>query len=103
MSNNPLSTMVIDYWYKILPVIGTITLIASLTVDMKVADNPTVMFVSIGVIFIGIGEWINHPLRTGIIPGAQITTYNRINTFWGNIWDLIGAVIIVAAILLYNL
>ena len=86
MNENPLSTLKIDYWYKILPVIGTIGLIISLTLDVKIADNLTISLISIGVIFIGIGEWINHPLQTALAYGGKITTYNRLNTIAGNVW-----------------
>lgn len=92
---NPLNSLKIDHWYKIFPVIGTITLVLSLTVEVKVFDNITVAMISIGIIFVGIGEWINHPLQTGIIPGYKITSYNRQNTFWGNAWDIFGLGIII--------
>ena len=76
-------------------VIGTITLILGLTVDIKGVTNTLVQIVSIGVIFIGIGEWINHPLQTGVGPGYKITSYNRVNTLAGNIWDVVGIALIV--------
>lgn len=102
MTQNPLSTLKIDYWYKILPVIGTITLILGLTVDIKGISNILVQLISVGVIFIGIGEWINHPLQTKVGMGFKITSYNRINTFAGNVWGLIGAGIIVYALIYHR-
>lgn len=98
---NPLENLKIDYWYKMLPVIGGLTLVLSLTTKMQVADNSTVALVSIGVIFIGIGEWINHPLQTAVGTGYQITSYNRMNRFWGNLWDGMGAVLILCALYFY--
>lgn len=95
MSETPLSSLKIDYWYKMLPVIGTITLIVGLTVEVKGVSNTLVQLVSIGVIFIGIGEWINHPLQTDIGPGYKITSYNRVNTVSGNAWDFLGVALIV--------
>jgi len=102
MSQNPLSTLKIDYWYKILPVIGTVTLILGLTIDIKGITNTLVQLVSVGVTFIGIGEWINHPLQTKLGMGFKITSYKRINTFAGNIWDLIGVGIIIYALMYHR-
>ena len=97
MGENPLSTLKIDYWYKMLPVVGTLTLIIGLTVEIKGVTNTLVQLVSIGVIFLGIGEWINHPLQTQIGAGFKITSRNRLNTFAGNAWDVVAVVMIVYA------
>lgn len=94
MSNNPLSSLKIDYWYKLLPVIGTITMIIGLTLDVKGVTNIFVLLVSLGVILIGIGEWINHPLQTKVGPTYKIVSYNRLNTWAGNCWDLVGLSVI---------
>lgn len=102
MSQNPLSALKIDYWYKILPVIGTVTLILGLTVELKSVSNTLVQLVSIAVIFIGIGEWINHPLQTKVGPGFKITSYNRINTLAGNVWDLVGIGLIMYAFIYHR-
>lgn len=102
MSQNPLSALKIDYWYKILPVVATVTLIIGLTVEVKGVSNLLVQLVSIGVIFIGIGEWINHPLQTRVGPGFKITSYNRLNTLTGNTWNLVGAVIVVYALVYHR-
>lgn len=103
MSENPLSGLKIDYWYKILPVLGAIGLIISLTTNVKIFDNETVALISIGIIFIGIGEWINHPLkeRVHVSMRYKITDYNRSNTFWGNLWDVLGLLIIASALYCY--
>ncbi len=98
MTNNPLSTLKIDYWYKMLPVIGTILLIISLTFELKDVSNTMVQVISVGVIFFGIGEWINHPLQTGIVSGYKLTSYNRVNKLSGNLWVILGISFIVYAI-----
>ena len=102
MTQNPLSTLKIDYWYKILPVIGAITLILGLTVDIKGVSNIFVQLISIGVIFIGIGEWINHPLQTKLTMGLKITSRNRINTLAGNAWNLIGIGLVIYALIYHR-
>lgn len=102
MNENPLSTLKIDYWYKILPVVATITLIIGLTIDVKDVPNILVQLISIGVILIGIGEWINHPLQTKVGRGFKITSHNRINKTAGNTWNIIGGAIILYAIIFYH-
>lgn len=102
MSQNPLSSLKIDYWYKILPVIGSITLILGLTVEIKGVSNILVQLVSIGVILIGIGEWINHPLQTSFGLNFKITSYKRLNKLSGNAWDLFGVALIVYAIIFHR-
>lgn len=102
MNQNPLASLAIDYWYKILPAVGTVTLLVGLTVDVKGVTNTLVQLVSIGVIFIGIGEWINHPLQTRIGGGLKITNRNRINTFSGNSWVVVGLGLIAYAFFKQN-
>jgi len=92
VSSNPLANLKIDYWYKALLVIGACVLIVSLSVEMKGVDNSVVQLVSLGAILIGIGEWINHPLRTTVVPGWIGTSYPRINTWSGNLFDLTGVI-----------
>jgi len=57
MSNNPLSKISINDWYKILPVLGAAVLILALTVELVGVKNTAVQLISLGAIFIGIGEW----------------------------------------------
>ena len=90
MSSNPLSNLKIDYWYKALIVIGACVLLIALSVEVKVADNTVVGLFALGAIFIGLGEWINHPLQVRIMPGWQFEGYPRRNTVAGNSFDLLG-------------
>lgn len=98
---NPLDNLKIDYWYKMLPVIGGLTLVLSLTTEMLVANNVTVSLLSLSAIFIGIGEWINHPLQVVIGHGCKLTSYNRKNIFWGNAWNVLGGALILYALYSY--
>lgn len=102
MESNPLSTLKIDYWYKIFPAIGTITLVLGLTVEIKDIENTLLQLISVGVIFIGIGEWINHPFQAQVGANYKITSYNRINTFAGNLWDFLGIGLIVYAFVIHG-
>ncbi|MFC7298467.1 hypothetical protein [Herminiimonas aquatilis] len=87
---NPLQSLVIDYWYKAVVVASIVFLLVALTVDLKGVDNKTVILISLGAFFIGLGEWINHPLQTRIAPGMKITSYNRSASLRGSLFDLLG-------------
>lgn len=87
---NPLKSLVIDYWYKAVAVASVVFLLAALTVDLKGVENKTVILISLGSFFIGLGEWINHPLQTSIAPGMKITSYNRKASIHGNLFDILG-------------
>ena len=99
MSSNPLSNLLIDYWYKAVLVMAICTLIVSLSVETKGVENCVVQLISLGAIFIGLGEWINHPLQTRLIPGAKITGHPRVNKVGGNLFDLLGLVFIIVGII----
>ena len=98
MSTNPLANLAIDYWYKAVLVIATCVLIASLSVEMKGVENCVVQLIALGAIFIGLGEWINHPLQTRLIPGAKITGHPRRNKLGGNLLDALGVVLILIGV-----
>lgn len=102
MSENPLAALKIDSWYKILPAIGTVTLILGLTVEVKSVENVFVQLISVGVIFVGIGEWINHPLQTKVGGNFKITSYNRLNTVAGSLWDLAGIGVVAYAFIFHS-
>jgi len=104
--SNPLNNLKIDYWYKALLVLSAVILIAALTMKMEGVSNSIIQLLSLGGLFIGIGEWINHPLQTRIIPpnayyapgGAKLTSYNRRASLLGSLFDLLGFVIIVIGV-----
>jgi len=90
MSSNPLANLKLEYWCKALLAIGACVLIVSLSVEMKGVDNSIVQLVSLGAILIGLGEWINHPLQVRVVAGLKISGHGRINTWSGNLFDVIG-------------
>lgn len=89
-----MGNLAIDYWYKALLVIGTCVLIVSLSTEMKGVENSVVQLISLGSIFIGLGEWINHPLQVRLVPGAQISGYPRKNYASGNALDTLGVIFV---------
>lgn len=98
---NPLQNLAINYWYKAFTVAGAFFLAVCLTVDIKVASNEVGALFSLGMFFIGLGEWINHPLQTRIGYGLKFTSYNRKACLLGNLFDVLG--FLIAGIGGYNL
>lgn len=98
MSNNPLSKISINDWYKILPVLGASVLILSLTVEFVGVSNTAVQLISLGSILVGIGEWQNHPPETTITLQYKYTVRVRKNTWSGNIWNLAGSLLMFSGI-----
>ena len=91
---NPLQSLVIDYWYKAVTAASVAFLLIGMTVDLMGVENKTVILISLGFLFIGLGEWINHPLQTRVVPGMKITSYNRLATARGNLFDILGFVLV---------
>lgn len=91
---NPLQSLVIDYWYKAVTAVSVAFLLVAMTVDLKGVENKTAILISLGCLFIGLGEWINHPLQTRIAPGMKITSYNRSASLRGNLFDVLGFLLV---------
>jgi len=103
---NPLSKLKLDYWYKALVALSAVLLLMSLTVDLKGIENSIAQLLCLGSLFIGIGEWINHPLQTAIMPpnayyapgGAKITSYSRKPCLLGSLFDVLGFTIVAVGV-----
>jgi hypothetical protein len=98
-ATNPLSKLVLDYWYKVIMAVSSVTFILcgmGLLVAFPVALTASV---SGGMFFIGLGEWVNHPLQTKILPAnayypaGKITGHPRNNSFIGVFFVFIGLAI----------
>lgn len=99
--SNPFSNLSLDTWYKAALPIGAAVLLLALTVELKGVENSIALLISIGVIFVGSGEWINHPKTTSIRPPSkgypgylQIEKYERKNTLLGNLFLVFGLILI---------
>ncbi len=100
-----LAGLKIDKWYHVFVVLGAAGSIASLSVDLKGVANAHVLIASLGVLFVGIGEWINHPLQTAIVPpsaylgGAGILSgHPRNPSLLGSLFDLLGFILLVVGV-----
>jgi hypothetical protein len=52
--------------------------------------NGDAALLSLGGVFVGLGEWINHPLQERVGVGFKITGYPRRNSFLGVAFVLFG-------------
>lgn len=87
----------LEYWYHVFVALGAAGVIASLSVDLKGIANTHALMLSLGMFFIGIGEWINHPLQVRLMSpnlympgGGKLTSHPRSNQFLGVLFDLAG-------------
>lgn len=89
-TNNPLQSLALDYWYKAVLAISTALLIVSLTVPLQGVRNDIAQLLCLGGIFVGLGEWVNHPLQESIGAGFKLSGHPRRSSFLGTVLDLLG-------------
>lgn len=100
MESSFLRALVLDYWYKLMIAIAFTCLILSLTVNLVGVDNNAVQLISLGCIFWGIGEWINHPLQQTLVkaaggfPVGKTSGHPRNGSIPGYFFDLVGLAIL---------
>ncbi|MDT4331834.1 hypothetical protein ACQE3E_12125 [Methylomonas sp. MED-D] len=100
--DNPLSKLALDYWYQVLMVVSFVVFLSA-GAGVLSASFPTIptAVISLGCFFVGLGEWINHPLQTALMsatayhPGGVITSHPRNPRFVGVAFDVLGAILIV--------
>lgn len=102
---NPLKNLKIDEWYKASLVLGAAVFILSLTIKLKGVDNSTALLISLGLILVSLGEWINHPLQACILPPGRHFPgwlkgigYPRKNSLLGLMLECLGVVLVVIGI-----
>ncbi|MBI1887798.1 MAG: hypothetical protein HYS19_05430 [Nitrosomonadales bacterium] len=100
-----LTGLKIEYWYHVLVVLGAAGVIAAMTFELKGIANAHAIIMSLGVLFVGLGEWINHPLQTKIMPpnvymggGGIISGHPRNPNFLGTLFDILGFILICISI-----
>jgi len=98
--DNPLSKLELDYWYKVLMVVSFVVFLLAAMGLLKAFPTAPTAFISLGVFFIGMSEWINHPLQTGFLPatiyrpGGVVTSHPRRSSFIGNIFLWPGLILV---------
>lgn len=97
---NPLSKLSLDYWYQVLMVVCVIVFLLSGAGMLKAFPVAPTAAISAGGFFIGLGEWINHPLQTTIasatayLPGGVFTGHPRRNGPLGLLFVVLGLVLV---------
>lgn len=96
----PHAVFKIEHWYHALAALGAAGVISALAFEFPGVANAHVLLVSLGGFFVGLGEWINHPLQTAILPrsayhsGGIITGHPRNARALGNLFDVFGFVLV---------
>lgn len=99
--DNPLSKLALDYWYKVLMVIGVVIFLLTGAGLLKAFPTMPTALISMGLFWLGLGEWINHPIQTILkapeypFPGGIITGHPRNNSPLGITFVVIGVALIV--------
>ncbi len=98
--DNPLSKLVLDYWYKALMVVSVVVFLSAGAGLLREFPTVPTATISLGGFFIGIGEWINHPLQTALMratasfPGGVLSGHRRSPKPTGVAFDILGTVLI---------
>jgi hypothetical protein len=87
---NPLSKLAIDYWYQALMVVCVVVFLMCGADLLKAFPIVPTAAISAGGFFVGLGEWINHPLQTKVGPGMVITGHPRSNSVIGVLFVVVG-------------
>lgn len=87
----------IEHWYHALAALGAAGVVSSLSFEFHGLANADVLLVSLGSFFIGLGEWINHPVQTIVGKQSRILLqgHPRNATVIGHLFDVFGFVLVV--------
>lgn len=98
--DNPLSKLAIDYWYQAVIVVSAVIFILCGMGSLNAFPVAPTASISAGGFFIGLGEWVNHPLQTTIIQpgintlGGVISGHPRNNKPIGVFFVIIGFLLV---------
>jgi len=88
--DNPLSKLALDYWYHVLMVTCFFVFLLSAAGVLKLLPVAPMIAISAGGFFVGLGEWINHPLQSAIIPLGVIQGHPRKSSVLGVLFVVCG-------------
>lgn len=96
----PFEKLALDYWYKALMAGGAVVFILVGAGLIKEFPKAPTALISLGSLFFGMGEWINHPLQTKLLqggfnsPSGIIKGHPRSARTSGVLFDLLGGTLI---------
>lgn len=89
-SPNPLSKLALEYWYQVIMVVSVAVFLLNGTGLLKQYPSTPTALISLGSFFIGLGEWVNHPLQTTLAHGGIITGHPRSMSSLGVLFLITG-------------
>lgn len=105
MQSNANTWLKVEHWYHLFVALGATGAIVSLSVEVKGIANAHALLLSLGLMFIGVGEWINHPLQTRLMHpsvyapgGGVLTSHPRNPRPLGYLFDVLGCAQLAVAI-----
>ena len=97
---NPLSGLKLEYWYHVIMAVCAAGFLVALTVETKGISNSDALVLFGGGFFVGLGEWVNHPLQTHIHEatihshGFTTTSHPRNPQPFGHVFVALGFVLL---------
>ena len=99
-----LKNLKLDQWYMVLMALGAVVFVLAITVQLQVPNAP-VALIALGMFFVGLGEWRNHPYQARIEPGMgmlwKVSGHPRSASALGLLFDALG--LLLGAVGLYRL
>jgi len=98
--DNPLSKLALDYWYQVLMVVSIAVFLLTGAGLLHAFPTVPTAIISLGGFFVGLGEWINHPLQTALTPPSAyypqgvLTGHPRNSSLLGIAFVVLGLVLV---------
>lgn len=96
--DNPTTKFALDHWYKVLMAAGLLVLCLAGAGLLKEFPTAATALVALGTFFIGMGEWINHPLQTRVFARGIATSHPRRASAAGWFFDVLGLGLLVVGL-----
>lgn len=90
---NPLAKLKLDYWYKVVILIAFSVFLANGGGYLKEYPTIPTALISLGSMFIGLGEWKNHPLQTVVYSHGVGSSHPRKFSFIGSVFVFVGSIL----------
>ena len=97
---NPLSKLALDYWYQVVMVVSIVVFLLAATGALKALPTVPTVLISLGAFWIGVGEWVNHPVQSRFVsgtayhPSAVLTSHPRQPKAVGTFFLWLGIILV---------